>query len=162
MTETEWRSIGVQQSRGWIHYMIHKPEPHILLFRRPKTEEQSIQCNSSHAHINTYTNISTHPPTSTCMHTYIHISVQIQLIYGAAALASAQLVVAAATYSQNSHAHLYTNKHTHTHLPPLCYTCIVSQQHQPCPYASVFFFNYLHGFILHIQLVILNTFIMLP
>ncbi|KAH8274115.1 hypothetical protein KR044_011107 [Drosophila immigrans] len=39
MTETEWRSIGVQQSRGWIHYMIHKPEPHILLFRRPKTEE---------------------------------------------------------------------------------------------------------------------------
>lgn len=35
MSETEWRSIGVQQSRGWIHYMIHKPEPHILLFRRP-------------------------------------------------------------------------------------------------------------------------------
>lgn len=35
MTETEWRSIGVQQSRGWIHYMIHTPEPHILLFRRP-------------------------------------------------------------------------------------------------------------------------------
>ncbi|XP_017154803.1 cyclin-dependent kinases regulatory subunit [Drosophila miranda] len=39
MTETEWRSIGVQQSRGWIHYMIHKPEPHILLFRRPKMED---------------------------------------------------------------------------------------------------------------------------
>ncbi|KAL7740499.1 hypothetical protein ACLKA6_007027 [Drosophila palustris] len=39
MTENEWRSIGVQQSRGWIHYMIHKPEPHILLFRRPKTED---------------------------------------------------------------------------------------------------------------------------
>ncbi|KAH8345404.1 hypothetical protein KR067_010467 [Drosophila pandora] len=39
MTEAEWRSIGVQQSRGWIHYMIHKPEPHILLFRRPKTED---------------------------------------------------------------------------------------------------------------------------
>lgn len=37
MSESEWRAIGVQQSRGWIHYMIHKPEPHILLFRRPKT-----------------------------------------------------------------------------------------------------------------------------
>ncbi|KAK3601457.1 hypothetical protein CHS0354_033591 [Potamilus streckersoni] len=35
MSETEWRSIGVQQSQGWIHYMKHEPEPHILLFRRP-------------------------------------------------------------------------------------------------------------------------------
>ena len=25
MTETEWRGIGVTQSRGWAHYMIHKP-----------------------------------------------------------------------------------------------------------------------------------------
>ena len=35
MTEDEWRSIGIQQSHGWIHYMIHEPEPHVLLFRRP-------------------------------------------------------------------------------------------------------------------------------
>merc|ERR1739848_446819 len=35
MSETEWRSIGVQQSQGWIHHMTHDPEPHILLFRRP-------------------------------------------------------------------------------------------------------------------------------
>ncbi|XP_062566712.1 cyclin-dependent kinases regulatory subunit 1-like [Saccostrea cucullata] len=35
MTETEWRNLGVQQSPGWIHYMVHTPEPHILLFRRP-------------------------------------------------------------------------------------------------------------------------------
>lgn len=35
LTEEEWRGIGVQQSRGWEHYMWHKPEPHILLFRRP-------------------------------------------------------------------------------------------------------------------------------
>jgi cyclin-dependent kinase regulatory subunit CKS1 len=35
MNEGEWRSLGVQQSRGWQHYEIHKPEPHILLFRRP-------------------------------------------------------------------------------------------------------------------------------
>mmetsp|Transcript_11680 Transcript_11680/g.25081 ORF Transcript_11680/g.25081 Transcript_11680/m.25081 type:complete len:99 (-) Transcript_11680:121-417(-) len=35
LSEDEWRRIGVQQSRGWEHYAIHKPEPHILLFRRP-------------------------------------------------------------------------------------------------------------------------------
>uniref|UniRef100_A0A3Q1GH85 Cyclin-dependent kinases regulatory subunit n=1 Tax=Acanthochromis polyacanthus TaxID=80966 RepID=A0A3Q1GH85_9TELE len=35
MSEDEWRQLGVQQSQGWIHYMIHEPEPHILLFRRP-------------------------------------------------------------------------------------------------------------------------------
>ncbi|XP_078486204.1 cyclin-dependent kinases regulatory subunit-like [Ciona intestinalis] len=34
MSEAEWRSLGVQQSQGWIHYMKHEPEPHILLFRR--------------------------------------------------------------------------------------------------------------------------------
>ncbi|XP_070549347.1 cyclin-dependent kinases regulatory subunit-like [Ptychodera flava] len=36
MTETEWRNLGVQQSPGWQHYMIHGPEPHVLLFRRLK------------------------------------------------------------------------------------------------------------------------------
>mmetsp|Transcript_26184 Transcript_26184/g.26426 ORF Transcript_26184/g.26426 Transcript_26184/m.26426 type:complete len:105 (-) Transcript_26184:159-473(-) len=35
LAETEWRAMGVQQSRGWEHYAIHRPEPHILLFRRP-------------------------------------------------------------------------------------------------------------------------------
>nr|XP_022333488.1 cyclin-dependent kinases regulatory subunit 1-like [Crassostrea virginica] len=40
MTETEWRSLGVQQSQGWIHYMKHDPEPHILLFRRPLPNNQ--------------------------------------------------------------------------------------------------------------------------
>lgn len=34
-SEGEWRGIGVQQSRGWMHYALHRPEPHILLFRRP-------------------------------------------------------------------------------------------------------------------------------
>jgi len=49
MTESEWRSIGVEQSRGWTHYMIHEPEPHILMFRRPLTgpaptqQEQAVQ-----------------------------------------------------------------------------------------------------------------------
>lgn len=41
MSEKEWRQIGVQQSPGWIHYMIHGPEPHVLLFRRPITNQQA-------------------------------------------------------------------------------------------------------------------------
>lgn len=36
LSENEWRALGVQQSRGWVHYAIHRPEPHIMLFRRPK------------------------------------------------------------------------------------------------------------------------------
>ncbi|KAB0799901.1 hypothetical protein PPYR_07781 [Photinus pyralis] len=39
MTETEWRNLGVQQSPGWVHYMLHVPEPHVLLFRRQIQEE---------------------------------------------------------------------------------------------------------------------------
>lgn len=35
LTEAEWRALGVQQSKGWVHYAIHRPEPHCLLFRRP-------------------------------------------------------------------------------------------------------------------------------
>ncbi len=33
LTQNEWRGLGVQQSRGWEHYAIHRPEPHIMLFR---------------------------------------------------------------------------------------------------------------------------------
>ena len=43
MAESEWRALGVQQSRGWIHYAIHKPEPHIMLFRRPLNYQQQQQ-----------------------------------------------------------------------------------------------------------------------
>lgn len=25
LTETEWRNMGVQQSPGWVHYMVHSP-----------------------------------------------------------------------------------------------------------------------------------------
>lgn len=38
MSEDEWRSLGIQQSQGWVHYMIHKPEPHILMFKRAVTK----------------------------------------------------------------------------------------------------------------------------
>ncbi|KAG1175497.1 hypothetical protein G6F70_006729 [Rhizopus microsporus] len=36
MTEEECRALGVSQSVGWQHYMVHAPEPHILLFRRER------------------------------------------------------------------------------------------------------------------------------
>ncbi|KAL4513125.1 hypothetical protein ABPG72_017810 [Tetrahymena utriculariae] len=56
LTESQWRMMGIQQSRGnnichlkidnkkyfdqnikgWVHYDSHRPEPYILLFRRPK------------------------------------------------------------------------------------------------------------------------------
>ncbi|CAL6072082.1 Cyclin-dependent_kinases regulatory subunit [Hexamita inflata] len=35
LAEQEWRSLGIQMSAGWVHYDFHRPEPHILLFRRP-------------------------------------------------------------------------------------------------------------------------------
>ncbi|KAJ2736522.1 hypothetical protein IW152_000697 [Coemansia sp. BCRC 34962] len=40
MEEIEWRSLGVQQSAGWEHYMVHVPEPHVLLFKRAKNTPQ--------------------------------------------------------------------------------------------------------------------------
>lgn len=40
-------SIGVQQSVGWVHYMLHAPEPHVLLFRRPLPDIIPIADQSS-------------------------------------------------------------------------------------------------------------------
>jgi cyclin-dependent kinase regulatory subunit CKS1 len=51
LTEVEWRGIGVQQSRGWQHYALHRPEPHVLLFRRPLgTDPQSGRVNPALLH----------------------------------------------------------------------------------------------------------------
>ncbi|KIJ44319.1 hypothetical protein M422DRAFT_30464 [Sphaerobolus stellatus SS14] len=40
LTDEEWRGIGITQSLGWEHYEVHAPEPHVLLFRRPKAMGQ--------------------------------------------------------------------------------------------------------------------------
>ncbi|XP_063994798.1 cyclin-dependent kinases regulatory subunit-like [Diachasmimorpha longicaudata] len=45
MSETEWRNLGVQQSPGWVHYMMHVPEPHVLLFRRRRNDISSAVRN---------------------------------------------------------------------------------------------------------------------
>jgi len=34
MNEAEWKGLGIHQSKGWVHYTIHRPETHIILFRR--------------------------------------------------------------------------------------------------------------------------------
>ncbi|PAV62406.1 hypothetical protein WR25_05535 [Diploscapter pachys] len=49
MSESEWRSLGIQQSPGWVHYAIHAPERHVLLFRRPLNYGQQPQGSSQAA-----------------------------------------------------------------------------------------------------------------
>lgn len=41
LSEPEWRHIGIVQSLGWEHYLIHDPEPHIFLFRRALEDEKT-------------------------------------------------------------------------------------------------------------------------
>lgn len=48
LSENEWRALGVQQSRGWVHYAIHRPEPHIMLYRRPKNYGQPQPAQPGH------------------------------------------------------------------------------------------------------------------
>ncbi|XP_057297519.1 cyclin-dependent kinases regulatory subunit-like [Hydractinia symbiolongicarpus] len=45
MTEAEWRKLGVTQSRGWVHYLYHAPEPNILCFRRSLDYVQNTRQN---------------------------------------------------------------------------------------------------------------------
>ncbi|KAF7791332.1 hypothetical protein EIP86_002346 [Pleurotus ostreatoroseus] len=43
LEEKEWRGIGITQSLGWEHYEVHAPEPHVLLFRRPKNFDEQMR-----------------------------------------------------------------------------------------------------------------------
>jgi cyclin-dependent kinase regulatory subunit CKS1 len=49
LTEAEVTMLGVQQSPGWEHYLIHAPEKHILCFRRPlpKTAAAPVDSKST-------------------------------------------------------------------------------------------------------------------
>jgi hypothetical protein len=35
VTKISLAGLGVQKSKGWTHWLYHRPEPHILLLRRP-------------------------------------------------------------------------------------------------------------------------------
>ena len=34
LKEAEWRVLGIGLSRGYSHFLVHPPEPHVLLLRR--------------------------------------------------------------------------------------------------------------------------------
>ena len=41
LTEKQCCQVGICQSPGWEHYELHRPEPHVLLFRRPLPPAES-------------------------------------------------------------------------------------------------------------------------
>lgn len=41
MSETEWRALGVQQSQGWSHYMMHEPGNNLDLGKIKKRSDVS-------------------------------------------------------------------------------------------------------------------------
>jgi len=47
LSDDEWRSLGVKQSLGWEHYMVHAPEPHVLLFKRVKNYQKKFPSKKS-------------------------------------------------------------------------------------------------------------------
>eukprot|EP00930_Biecheleria_cincta_P006030 TRINITY_DN107008_c0_g1_i1.p1 TRINITY_DN107008_c0_g1~~TRINITY_DN107008_c0_g1_i1.p1 ORF type:complete len:292 (+),score=27.11 TRINITY_DN107008_c0_g1_i1:35-910(+) len=67
LKESEWRRLGVQQGDGWAHYEIHRPEPHILLFRRPLAIDRkvAVRINKERALCQCKHECITLPPTET-------------------------------------------------------------------------------------------------
>mmetsp|Transcript_13808 Transcript_13808/g.14363 ORF Transcript_13808/g.14363 Transcript_13808/m.14363 type:complete len:88 (-) Transcript_13808:190-453(-) len=41
MSYEKLKNLGVQISSNWIHYMVHEPEPHVILLRRPICSKES-------------------------------------------------------------------------------------------------------------------------
>jgi cyclin-dependent kinase regulatory subunit CKS1 len=55
MTESEWRNLGVQQSPGWIHFMIHNPGKMHCRFERIKDfRVHNVQSSLSSANQTAY------------------------------------------------------------------------------------------------------------
>lgn len=46
MAEGEWRRLGVQQSQGWVHYMVHNPGKRLrtLIMYRLTCTHQRDEC----------------------------------------------------------------------------------------------------------------------
>nr|CAG8578587.1 11175_t:CDS:10 [Entrophospora candida] len=65
LTDDEWRSLGIKQSKGWEHYLIHAPEPHILLFKREKFYKQK--------YLTEQTTEPDNPTTTTTMSTNVNV-----------------------------------------------------------------------------------------
>ncbi|KAL3128382.1 hypothetical protein CPHLJ_4g245 [Cryptosporidium parvum] len=54
ISEEEWRHVlGLQMSRGWVHFLDWKKEPWVLCFRRPQgTNPQTGKVDKSMENIN--------------------------------------------------------------------------------------------------------------
>ena len=44
LTESEWRAVGIQMSRGWVHYQLFPLVPAMYLFRRPLPLDHKSKC----------------------------------------------------------------------------------------------------------------------
>ncbi|CAF0858609.1 unnamed protein product [Rotaria sp. Silwood1] len=71
MDECEWRALGIKQGPHWEHYLIHKPEPFVLMFRRllkyriepdPSTQQQNTHFPTTRIPISATMNTSTNYP----------------------------------------------------------------------------------------------------
>ncbi|CAF2489751.1 unnamed protein product [Rotaria sp. Silwood2] len=71
MDECEWRALGIQQGPHWEHYIIHKPEPFVLMFRRllkyrvepdPAMQQQNTHFPTARMPISATMNMSTNHP----------------------------------------------------------------------------------------------------
>jgi hypothetical protein len=64
MSENEWRNIGVQQSRGWQHYLIHDPGKQsitvvLLSFSQPFLYDRASISRATHTTISKANKLST-------------------------------------------------------------------------------------------------------
>uniref|UniRef100_A0A2K5RTQ5 Cyclin-dependent kinases regulatory subunit n=1 Tax=Cebus imitator TaxID=2715852 RepID=A0A2K5RTQ5_CEBIM len=57
--KTHLMNLGVQQSQGWVHDMIHEPEPHNLLFRRHYPRSRRNEAGKSLFSFKLYTAVLT-------------------------------------------------------------------------------------------------------
>lgn len=39
LSNSEIRDFGVQISTNWVNYVVHEPEPHVILLRRPTNKK---------------------------------------------------------------------------------------------------------------------------
>ncbi|CAF0807884.1 unnamed protein product [Adineta steineri] len=71
MDEVEWRALGIKQGPHWEHYLIHKPEPFVLMFRRqlkyrvepdPGMQQQNTHFPTTRMPVSATMNMSTSYP----------------------------------------------------------------------------------------------------
>ena len=60
LPEVRWRSLGICMGPGWEHYMLHAPERHVLLFRKPlEMARQPDRAKGDAGHVSSSTSLGT-------------------------------------------------------------------------------------------------------